>query len=285
MESINDRVRIIREELKIKQTEFAKKLGIPQSYLSAIEAGKKEVTAKLIGSLIEHFQVSADWIYTGKSEKFITFGYDQNFNKLPTSGEKPHVEEEKLDLTKNTESEENFLKHVGSNVESISVFQDELREDLRKISKEEFDKLMGKVVTTLKEGRKEHYLKNLPIFISHSKSDSYVVRHWIKKLTKDLEKEKPQLERLLDNLHFVTDNQTIIEDFYNNFDEPDIKSLISEGFTYEEAKKRYFEALERYQTLAVITDEFIPVFKKLLKEIRTLMPDVGSPFLRNEMLE
>ena len=46
-----DKIRTVREKLKITQKEMAKSLEISQSYLSAIESGKMQVNAKVIFGL------------------------------------------------------------------------------------------------------------------------------------------------------------------------------------------------------------------------------------------
>ena len=48
METINDRVMILRKKLEMNQTEFAKTLAIKQAALSMIENGQREVSEKNI---------------------------------------------------------------------------------------------------------------------------------------------------------------------------------------------------------------------------------------------
>lgn len=278
MEKINIRIKEIREELGLKQTPFAEKLGIPQPYLSALEAGKKDITAKIIGSLVEQFKVSADWLYTGAGRKFITFGYIENFNKSGTSDENASISEnasEKLDLTKD---KADLGKIASDHVES-------LREEFAQMSKEEYEKRMSEFMATQKAKLREDWIKDIAKNISYRKSSSYLERQWEKDLEKDLEKEQPELYRIEDSLFFITDTQSVIDDFFNDYNATDVKLYIQEGISYEEAKMRIFKALEPYQKLAHILDELIPIYKKLLREMRRIDPKIGSPLLRNETLE
>lgn len=56
-------IKLIREDKKLKQDEFARELGITQSYLSALETGRKNVTNKLVQKLFDFFNISPQWFY------------------------------------------------------------------------------------------------------------------------------------------------------------------------------------------------------------------------------
>jgi transcriptional regulator with XRE-family HTH domain len=48
------------------QEEFAKRIGVSQSYLSAIEHGRNEVGAEVLLAIGREFGKSIDWLLTGK---------------------------------------------------------------------------------------------------------------------------------------------------------------------------------------------------------------------------
>lgn len=81
----NTPLRQVREALHMKQKEFADKLSITQSYLSAVELGKKELTAKLSRKLIELFKVSPTWLMQGKGSIFRTDDATLDLNGLKHS--------------------------------------------------------------------------------------------------------------------------------------------------------------------------------------------------------
>lgn len=60
---INDKLKAVRDSLGLSQMEFATRIGIKQSYYSALELGKKEVTSKLLKTLFENVGVSSQWWY------------------------------------------------------------------------------------------------------------------------------------------------------------------------------------------------------------------------------
>ena len=59
------RLRILRDHLGIAQSEFAKKLGIANSYLSELESGRKNMTYNVFMRLIEVFHVHPNWFLLG----------------------------------------------------------------------------------------------------------------------------------------------------------------------------------------------------------------------------
>ncbi|SPF45267.1 conserved hypothetical protein [Candidatus Sulfotelmatobacter kueseliae] len=51
------------------QAQFARRIGITQSYLSALEHGGKEPGAAVLFAISKEFQKSVDWLLTGQTEK------------------------------------------------------------------------------------------------------------------------------------------------------------------------------------------------------------------------
>lgn len=64
MEALGDRIRAIRGN--ISQTVFSEKLGITQNTLSRYERNQRLPDAQLIAALCNSFNISADWILTGR---------------------------------------------------------------------------------------------------------------------------------------------------------------------------------------------------------------------------
>lgn len=68
--TINERVKEVRNCLHLTQKEFGDKTGISQGHLTSIESGKRNVTPKSIKVIALTFNVSEDWLLTGKGEMF-----------------------------------------------------------------------------------------------------------------------------------------------------------------------------------------------------------------------
>jgi transcriptional regulator with XRE-family HTH domain len=70
---ILDRMRLIRRELNLNQSEFAKRIGLTQTTLSMIEIGKSRLTDKNIKLICVTFNVDEGWLRTGKGKMFGPF--------------------------------------------------------------------------------------------------------------------------------------------------------------------------------------------------------------------
>jgi transcriptional regulator with XRE-family HTH domain len=68
--TIFNRVRLVRKEIGLKQVEFAGKIGLTQTSMSMIEAGKAPLTDKNIKLICATFSIDEDWLRTGKGEMF-----------------------------------------------------------------------------------------------------------------------------------------------------------------------------------------------------------------------
>ena len=68
----SDKLLMIRNIESLNQKEFAERLGVKQSYYSGLERGKREITAKIINSLIREFNISPNWFIADLGEMYIT---------------------------------------------------------------------------------------------------------------------------------------------------------------------------------------------------------------------
>ncbi|MFR9651426.1 MAG: LexA family transcriptional regulator [Rikenellaceae bacterium] len=67
---MNERVRMIRQRLEMTQEQLAQRLGIGKAALSMIETGKAGLSARNKGTLVQVFNVSAEWLENGEGEMF-----------------------------------------------------------------------------------------------------------------------------------------------------------------------------------------------------------------------
>ncbi|MBO4389294.1 MAG: helix-turn-helix domain-containing protein [Lachnospiraceae bacterium] len=79
---IGIRIRNKRMELEMTQEDFARLIGISASYLSAIERGKRRVSAKLCTAIRDNTGLSCDYILTGQSDE-LHYNYDRGFSPFP----------------------------------------------------------------------------------------------------------------------------------------------------------------------------------------------------------
>ena len=67
---IGERVRSIRKQLGLNQTEFAARIGMTQGYITSIERGTRDVNSRLVKLICETYSVSENWLFTGDGDMF-----------------------------------------------------------------------------------------------------------------------------------------------------------------------------------------------------------------------
>ena len=64
------RIREIREAFQMTRAEFSEKCDISESFLAAVESGKKSITSKTLYKICTALNVSADYFILGKNNDF-----------------------------------------------------------------------------------------------------------------------------------------------------------------------------------------------------------------------
>jgi len=71
MNSINERIKQVRNELNMTQVNFSKQICISQSSLGEIETGVRKVNNRIIQLISSQFNVNKEFIKTGNGDMFI----------------------------------------------------------------------------------------------------------------------------------------------------------------------------------------------------------------------
>jgi transcriptional regulator with XRE-family HTH domain len=79
---VRERIRKVRETLKVSQREFAKRIFISQTLLGDIELGSRNVNDRTIQLVVTEFKVSKEWLLTGKGDMFTAPPPDIQLEKL-----------------------------------------------------------------------------------------------------------------------------------------------------------------------------------------------------------
>lgn len=66
------RIREIREAMNLTREKFSKLCGISESFLAAVESGKKSITSKTIYKICHNARISADYLILGNETNFET---------------------------------------------------------------------------------------------------------------------------------------------------------------------------------------------------------------------
>lgn len=67
---MNERIKILRKQLKLTQEQFASKLGVKRAAIGLVETGYNNVSEQLIKLICFNYEVNEDWLRTGKGEMF-----------------------------------------------------------------------------------------------------------------------------------------------------------------------------------------------------------------------
>ena len=67
---MNERIRVLRKTLKLKQADFGRQIGLTQTSLSMIERGVNNLTDKNIKLICSAFNVSEEWLREGTGNMF-----------------------------------------------------------------------------------------------------------------------------------------------------------------------------------------------------------------------
>lgn len=65
---MNNRIRMVRNDNGLTQTEFAEKLGLTKNFISLIENGNREPSDRTIKDICRIFSVQEEWLRTGDGE-------------------------------------------------------------------------------------------------------------------------------------------------------------------------------------------------------------------------
>ncbi len=75
--SLGERIKKIRKDCFLTQSEFAERMLVSASYISKVEAGKENPSDIFLKLMSLEFNISLDWLKTGKGTKEITIdNYD-----------------------------------------------------------------------------------------------------------------------------------------------------------------------------------------------------------------
>lgn len=69
-EYINERIKQIRKESGLTQSQFAEQIGLKQNSIALLESGKRMPSDQTILSICREFRVQPEWLRTGEGEMF-----------------------------------------------------------------------------------------------------------------------------------------------------------------------------------------------------------------------
>ncbi len=121
MEKLNERINSVINNLGIKQTVFAERLNLSQAFVSQLCSGAKQPSNRTISDICREFNVSKEWIRTGKGRMFITIPEEDGIAshvEVLTQGNRVKKLRKELGLT-----QEEFGEKLGLKKNSISQIE------------------------------------------------------------------------------------------------------------------------------------------------------------------
>lgn len=67
---MNERIRLLRKELGLNQSDFGNKIGVKQGTVAGYESGARTPLDAVISSICREFDVNEEWLRTGEGEMF-----------------------------------------------------------------------------------------------------------------------------------------------------------------------------------------------------------------------
>jgi transcriptional regulator with XRE-family HTH domain len=183
-----EKLKLIRKHFNMNQKEFSEKIGVQASYYSDLENGKREITTRIINSLIVIFQVSADWFLTGNGN--IQFTKSNEFLKGENEG-----------LSEGFNEKNEGLSSKNLETDYLIIKANELITDLEnriQVLESEVEKIIfPRDLTGLYDGINDNYSKEERVLITRQRLLNAEIR--------ELWKERNEIEDKLQNgdLNFI----------------------------------------------------------------------------------
>ena len=69
---MKDRIKLIRKEEDLNQTQFAEKLGLSRNHIAQVETGKGKFSERTIKDICRIWNIDEEWLKTGNGEMHIS---------------------------------------------------------------------------------------------------------------------------------------------------------------------------------------------------------------------
>lgn len=79
---IKDRIKQVRQNAGLTQSQFAERLNISRNYIGLIEIGDRIPSDRTIADICREFNVSEVWLRTGEGEMFVDLGEDAELTQV-----------------------------------------------------------------------------------------------------------------------------------------------------------------------------------------------------------
>ena len=78
---MNERIKHIRNNLKLTQAEFAQRIGSTQNSIAGYESGRRTPSSAVISYICKEFNVNEDWLRNGTGNAFLPLNRENQLMK------------------------------------------------------------------------------------------------------------------------------------------------------------------------------------------------------------
>lgn len=254
MSQIGEKIKHLRNSLKLTQEDFAFKIGVSRSGLAQVEAGNNNPTFEAVGAICSQFNIDANYLYDNSISTTELTLSNNNFLHNKQHNEIDKVNDKVTDkVNSKKEVQKEFLKQNGASAAELELVERDMYEGYP--HKSEAGKLMGDIEN----------------------------RYYVK-VRKELAKEDGDLAGLL---QLVDHTDVLISDIYSAFYEyifttpslfdninfAEFKSLADKSkisdkvINYKDYKQNMIQWLERIKTYQAAIQEFYTHGEQFLNKI------------------
>ena len=144
---IAQRIKALRRELHMTQTEFGKVIGLSQGHLTSIESGKRNVTERTVATICRVFRVNEAWLREGRGAMFLGERGDI-LRDLAESYHLDPLEQVAVEafLTLSPRERQGALAFFNNLVEKINCAYEESRQELLASDRERYAARNGETI-------------------------------------------------------------------------------------------------------------------------------------------
>ena len=129
---MDERIKVLRKQLKLTQQEFAERIGIKAGAISNYEIGRNEPVDSVIALICREFRVSEEWLREGTGEMFVALTDEEELMELfaVSAGDQSEIAAKKRALVR-------VILRLGA--ESVSALADIAEAWAEEMKKEQQD--------------------------------------------------------------------------------------------------------------------------------------------------
>lgn len=148
MNTINERIKLVRKDNNLTQKQFADRILVTQSYLSRLESGKEMPNEKLIKLIALEFNVPTGWLESGAGSRTIGICSDDYYYRGNSDAQQRLVKEllEELTIYLKEKNNEVITSSVIGIILEMKSFLESMSNESQGLQSITFEKISGAIM-------------------------------------------------------------------------------------------------------------------------------------------